>query len=58
LIIIDLSVVTVLSILGAVASLEEVALILHGLYSGTILGGISATGCKFMFEKASLSFSN
>ena len=33
-------------------------LILHGLYSVSKLFGISATGCKFLFEKASLSFPN
>ena len=34
------------------------ALILYGLYSVPKLFGISATGCKFLFEKASLSFPN
>jgi hypothetical protein len=34
------------------------ALILHGLYSVPKLFGISATGIKFMFDKASLSFPN
>ena len=33
-------------------------LILHELYSVLKLLGISAIGCKFLFEKASLSFPN
>ena len=34
------------------------ALLLHGLYSVSKLFGISAAGCKFLFEKASLCFPN
>ena len=46
---------TVFPILSAVGSWEEV-LFLHGIYSVTKLFGISATGSKFLFEKASLNF--
>ena len=38
--------------------LEVGALILHGLYSVPKLFGVRATGSKFLFEKASLSFPN
>ena len=34
------------------------ALILHGLYSVSGNFGVCATGCKFLFEKASLCFPN
>ena len=54
----DLSVVTVFPSLSAVGSWEGGALILHGLYSVPEIFGVCATGCKFLFEEASLGFPN
>ena len=53
-IIVDLSVVTVFPTLRAVGSWEEVLLFSMD-FSVPKLFGISATGCKFLFEKTSLS---
>ena len=56
-IIVDLSVVTVFLSLRAVGSWEEVLLFSMD-FSVPERFRISVTGCKFLFEKASLSFPN
>ena len=53
---VDLSVVTVFPSLSAVGSWEE--MLLFSMDSVPEPFGISATGCKFLFEKASLCFPN
>ena len=55
-IIVDVSVVTVFP--GFSGQLGGGALVLHGLYSVPKLFGVRATGCNFLFEKASLCFPN
>ena len=52
----DLSVVTVFPSLSAVGNLGGGALVLHGLYSVPKPFGVSATGFKFLLEKACLCF--
>ena len=52
----DLSVVTVLPSLSAVGSWEEVLLFSMDFTVSQNFFGDRATGCKFVFEKASLCF--